>query len=91
MTQDDQDAEIAKAVRAYSASKAQIACLQRRLAQVSRSVQGISDADGPDPARLEEVAALPNDPRQDARDLKKLLDDQIDLKHFFREHNLTID
>ena len=90
MTKDDQDGEIAKAVRDYSQNKSRIACLERRLGKFSETLRGVVGADGPVPGKLKELAEFPNDPRRDAQDLQKVLDDQVELQHFFREHNLAI-
>ena len=95
MTDDEHNAEIAKAVRAYSSNKPRIACLERRLGEFAQLVQSfVNNRDLSSSYLLnylDDMRDFPSDPRKDAGDLKGLRDEQARLKDLFQAHNLTID
>jgi len=94
MTDEEHNAEIAKAVREYSENKARIACLERRLGEFSRLIQSfVNNPDLSDSRlgnHLDGMRGFQADPRQDAGDLKQLHDKQAQLRKFFDAHNLSI-
>lgn len=91
MTRDQENAEIAKAVREYSENKNKIARLERRLKEFCGHLQPAVEAEILRRELLEDIAAFRGDPRQDAAELKTLLNAQARLQGIFRAHKLWVD
>jgi len=91
MTKDEENVEVARAVREYSGNKGRIACLDRRLSRLMQPLRRSLDNPSPRPEGLDEIANSESDPRQDACDLLKLLERQDSLKKFFHAQGLSID